>query len=453
MNIIILGTQWGDEGKGKIVDILTLTEKVAAVIRFQGGHNAGHTLIIDGKKIVLRLIPSGILRKDVLCLIGNGVVLSPLAFIEEIQELESKGIPVTNRLKISSACNLLLPYHIILDKARETALGNKAIGTTGRGISPAYEDKVARRGIRAMDLLHSDILLEKIKKAIAYYNFQLKYYSQKPLDYVPIYNQLIEIKDRISPLIGDVTALLFKLYREKKNIIFEGAQGSLLDVDLGTYPYVTSSNTIAGAASTGSGFGPLYFDQILGITKAYVTRVGAGPFPTELRDEDGIKMVKRGNEFGSVTSRPRRCGWFDVIIMRRSIQINSLTGIVLTKLDVLDEFEIIRLCIGYYCNRKVLYELPFDQSLLETCKPIYEEMSGWKTSTYGLTDYKQIPKEARNYITRIEALLGIPVIMVSTGPERKHIIMRERIFQERQSSTFFPFSKIGGEFRVKKNNN
>ena len=431
MNIIILGTQWGDEGKGKIVDILTLTEKVAAVIRFQGGHNAGHTLIIDGEKIVLRLIPSGILRKDVLCLIGNGVVLSPLAFIEEIQELESRGIPVTGRLKISSACNLLLPYHIALDKAREASLGNKAIGTTGRGISPAYEDKIARRGIRAMDLLRSDILLEKVKKAIDYYNFQFEYYSQKPLNYAPIYDQLMKIKDKMSPLIGDVTSLLFKLYREKKNIIFEGAQGSLLDVDLGTYPYVTSSNTTAGAAATGSGLGPLYFDRILGITKAYVTRVGAGPFPTELKDEDGEKMAKRGNEFGSVTSRPRRCGWFDIVIMRRSVQINSLTGIVLTKLDILDEFEIIKLCIGYNYNGKVLYELPFDQSLLKTCKPIYEEMSGWQTSTYGLTDYKQMPEVAHNYITRIEVLLGIPVVMISTGPERKHIIVRERIFQER----------------------
>ncbi|MFW0047610.1 MAG: adenylosuccinate synthase [Coxiella endosymbiont of Dermacentor nuttalli] len=427
MNIVILGTQWGDEGKGKIVDMLT--EKVAAVIRFQGGHNAGHTLIINGEKTVLHLIPSGILRKDVLCLIGNGVVLSPPAFVKEIQELESKGIPVTDRLRISSSCNLLLPYHITLDRVRETALGNKAIGTTGRGIGPAYEDKVARRGIRAMDLLHSDVLLEKVKKTTAYYNFQLEYYSQKPFDYILIYNQLMEIREKIRFLIGDVTALLFKLRREKKNIIFEGAQGSLLDIDLGTYPYVTSSNTTAGAAATGSGFGPLYFDQILGITKAYVTRVGAGPFPTELKDADGEEMAKRGNEFGSVTGRPRRCGWFDVIIMRRSIQINSLTSIALTKLDVLDGFKIIRLCIGYRCNGEVLDESPFDQSLLETCKPIYEEMSGWQTPTYGLTNYKQMPKEACNYIARIEALLGISITMISTGPERRHTIIRKKFFR------------------------
>ncbi|QHG92577.1 adenylosuccinate synthase [Coxiella endosymbiont of Amblyomma sculptum] len=431
MNIVILGTQWGDEGKGKIVDILT--EKVAAVVRFQGGHNAGHTLIIDGKKTVLRLIPSGILRKDVLCLIGNGVVLSPLALVEEINELENKGIPVINRLKISAHCHLLLPYHTVLDKARETALGKKAIGTTGQGIGPAYEDKVARRGIRAVDLLlNSDLLLEKIRKATDYYNFQLKYYSQRPLDYVSIYNQLVKIREEISFLIGDVTALLYKFHQEKKHIIFEGAQGSLLDVDLGTYPYVTSSNTTAGAASTGSGFGPLYFDRVLGIAKAYMTRVGSGPFPTELKDANGRKMVKRGNEFGSVTGRPRRCGWFDTIVMRQSIRINSLTCIVLTKLDVLDEFTTVRLCIGYRCNGEILYESIFDRSLLEKCEPVYEEMSGWKMSTYGLTDYRQIPEEARNYIARIESLLSVPIVIISTGPERKHTIVRENIFKKRK---------------------
>lgn len=429
MNIVILGTQWGDEGKGKIVDMLT--DKVAAVVRFQGGHNAGHTLLIDGKKTVLRLIPSGILWKDVLCLIGNGVVLSPAALIEEIQELEATGIPVTDRLRISSACNLLLPYHIALDKARETALGNKAIGTTGRGIGPAYEDKVARRGVRAMDLLHPDVLLEKIKKATAYYNFQLEYYLEKPFDFIYIYDQLMEIRDKIRPLIGDITTLLCQLHREKKNIIFEGAQGSLLDVDLGTYPYVTSSNTTAGAAATGSGFGPLYFDQVLGITKAYLTRVGAGPFPTELKDGDGEKMAKYGNEFGSVTGRPRRCGWFDIISMRRSIQINSLTGIVLTKLDVLDKFETIRVCTSYRCNGELLNESPFDQSILETCEPMYEEMLGWKRSTYGITHYNQMPKAARNYISCIERFLEVPITVISTGPERKHTIVRKKIFQKK----------------------
>ncbi|AJC50589.1 adenylosuccinate synthase [Coxiella endosymbiont of Amblyomma americanum] len=425
MNIVILGTQWGDEGKGKIVDMLT--EKVSAVIRFQGGHNAGHTLTIDGKKTVLRLIPSGILRKNVLCLIGNGVVLSLPALVEEIKELEDRGISVKNQLKISTYCHLLLPYHVTLDKAREHALGNKAIGTTCRGIGPAYEDKIARRGIRAIDLLYPDSLLEKIKKTTDYYNFQLQYYEKKPLNYIMIYKQLIKIRKKIKYLIGNVTALLFKLHQEKKHIIFEGAQGTLLDVDFGTYPYVTSSNTTAGAAATGSGFGPLYFDLILGITKSYVTRVGSGPFPTELKNADGIKMAKRGNEFGAVTGRPRRCGWFDVIIVRQSIQVNSLTCIVLTKLDVLDEFETIRLCIGYRFHGEILYEAILDQSLLEKCEPIYEEMSGWKTSTYGLTDYAKMPKEARNYVTRIESLLGIPVVMISTGPERKHTIVRKKI--------------------------
>ena len=433
MNVVILGTQWGDEGKGKIVDMLT--ERAAAVVRFQGGHNAGHTLILDGKKTVLRLIPSGILREGVLCLIGNGVVLSPQALMEEIQELEAKGIPVTDRLRISSACNLLLPYHVALDKAHEMALGDKAIGTTGRGIGPAYEDKVARRGIRAVDFLNPESMFEKIKKAMAYHNFQLeRYYHQNPLDPQKIYDQLMELREKMKPMIGDVSAILGNLRRQGKNIIFEGAQGSLLDIDFGTYPYVTSSNTTAGAASTGSGFGPLYFDKVVGITKAYVTRVGAGPFPTELKDVNGAKMAKRGNEFGSVTGRPRRCGWFDTLSMRRSIQINGLTGIVLTKLDVLDEFEIIRLCTAYRCNGEILWESPFDQSLLGICKPEYEEMPGWKISTFGLTDYNQIPQAAQNYIARIEELVEVPMTIISTGPDRKHTIILKDIFSSNQNN-------------------
>ena len=427
MNIIILGTQWGDEGKGKIVDMLT--ENVAAVVRFQGGHNAGHTLIIDGARTILRLIPSGILREGVLCLIGNGVVLSPNALMEEMKELEAKGIPVMDRLKISSACNLLLPYHVALDKAREAELGKNAIGTTGRGIGPAYEDKVARRGIRVVDLLHPNELFEKLKKVTIYHNTQLEHYYHQPrLDYQIIYDQLLKFGEKIEPIIVDVSALLGKLRRQKKHIIFEGAQGSLLDIDLGTYPYVTSSNTTAGSAATGSGFGPLYFDHVLGITKAYATRVGAGPFPTELTDEDGKKMAQRGNEFGSVTGRPRRCGWFDVTSMRRTIQINSLTGIVLTKLDVLDEFAIIRLCTAYRCNGELFSEPPSDPLLLEACEPFFEEILGWQTSTFGLTDYKQIPKAARDYIARLETLLEVPITIISTGPDRKHTIVRKAIF-------------------------
>ena len=433
MNVVILGTQWGDEGKGKIVDMIT--ERAAAVVRFQGGHNAGHTLILDGKKTVLRLIPSGILREGVLCLIGNGVVLSPQALMVEIQELEAKGIPVTDRLRVSSACNLLLPYHVALDKAHEIALRDKAIGTTRRGIGPAYEDKVARRGIRAADLLHPEDMFEKIKKTTAYHNFRLEhYYHQQPLDPKKIYDQLMELREKIKPMIGDVTAILGNLRRQGKNIIFEGAQGSLLDIDLGTYPYVTSSNTTAGVASTGSGFGPLYFDKVVGITKAYVTRVGAGPFPTELKDTNGKKMARRGNEFGSVTGRPRRCGWFDALSIRRSIQINSLTGIVLTKLDVLDEFKIIRLCTAYRCNGEILRDSPSDQSLLRICEPEYEEMPGWKISTFGLTDYNQMPQAAQNYIARIEELVGVPMTIISTGPDRKHTIVLKDIFSSNQNN-------------------
>ncbi len=427
-SIVILGTQWGDEGKGKIVD--WLTAKTAAVVRFQGGHNAGHTLIIDGKKTVLRLIPSGILRKNVLCLIGNGVVLSLEALMGEIGELEAAGTPVMERLRISSACNLLLPYHVALDKAREADLGTQAIGTTGRGIGPAYEDKVARRGIRAMDLFHEETLVEKLKKLAEFHNFQLReYFHQAEIPFETVLDQLLPLGEKIKPIIGDVSALLGDLRRGGENIIFEGAQGSLLDVDLGTYPFVTSSNTTAGAAATGSGFGPLYFDAVLGITKAYVTRVGAGPFPTELTDEIGEKMAKRGHEFGSVTGRPRRCGWFDVIHMRRSIQINSLSDLVLTKLDVLDEFDTIRLCVGYRYNGEILKKPPFDQRLLSQYEPIYEDLPGWKSSTHGITQLKDMPQNAKNYIQRIEELLELPIVMISTGPERDHTIILKDPFK------------------------
>lgn len=426
-SIVILGTQWGDEGKGKIVDLLT--DRTAAVVRFQGGHNAGHTLIIKGKKTVLRLIPSGILHEGVLCLIGNGVVLSPEALMGEMAELEAQGTPVPERLRISSACNILLPYHVALDKAREEKLGNKAIGTTGRGIGPCYEDKVARRGIRAMDLFHPETLKEKLLILSELHNFQLEhFYKKEPIAYQTVLDQLLLIAEKIKPMIGDVSALLGDLRRKGKNIIFEGAQGSLLDVDLGTYPYVTSSNTTAGAASTGSGFGPLYFDGVLGITKAYVTRVGAGPFPTELTDEIGKQIGKRGHEFGSVTGRPRRCGWFDVIHMRRSIQMNSLTGMVLTKLDVMDELKTVRLCTAYRYKNEILKEPPFDQSLLAHCEPIYEDMPGWQTSTYGITSYEKMPKNAQNYIKKIEELTGVPIVIISTGPERDQTIELENPF-------------------------
>lgn len=421
-NIVVLGTQWGDEGKGKIVDLLT--EKVAAVVRYQGGHNAGHTLIIEGKKIVLRLIPSGILHDQVECFIGNGVVLSLPALLEEIQELKQKDIFVDGRLYISQACCLILPYHVAIDHAREQKRGKKAIGTTGRGIGPAYEDKVSRKALHAVDLLYPQILKEKLIEIADYHNFQLQhYYAAKPIAYESVYAELLSLAEILAPLIIDVTARLGELAQANKNLIFEGAQGSLLDIDLGTYPYVTSSNTTAGAAATGSGFGPRYFDEVLGVTKAYVTRVGSGPFPTEQTNQIGELLASRGKEFGSVTGRLRRCGWFDVPIMRRSIQANSLSSLALMKLDVLDTLPVIKICTGYHYRQQILPALPFDLEVLQACEPIYEELSGWQCSTQGITDYKKLPLGAQKYIERLEELCGLPIQIISTGPERKETIL------------------------------
>lgn len=428
-NIVILGTQWGDEGKGKVVDLLT--ERADAVIRFQGGHNAGHTLIIDGDKTILRLIPSGILRDNVMCFIGNGVVLSPDALQEEMGELEAKGVPVRERLRISPACSLLLPYHVAIDQAREKARGKAKIGTTGRGIGPAYEDKVARRGLRVLDLKHPEQLADRLKTLADYHNFQLeKYYGCEPIAYEDVLKALLKHAEKIVPLIEDVTASLGEYRARGANLMFEGAQGSLLDIDIGTYPFVTSSNTVAGAVATGTGFGPGYLDDILGITKAYVTRVGAGPFPTELTNGTGQLMAERGNEFGSNTGRARRCGWFDVAMMRRSIQANSLTGIVLTKLDVLDEFDTIRICTGYRCDGEERQTPPFDLKVLETCEPIYEEMPGWKSNTFGVTSFDALPDNAQKYIKRLEALCGIPVVIISTGPDRNQTIVLQEPYAE-----------------------
>ena len=420
-NIIILGTQWGDEGKGKIVDFLT--DQVAAVVRFQGGHNAGHTLIIDGKKTVLRLIPSGIMHEGVLSLIGNGVVVSLEALLAEMTELNTNGIPVQERLKISLAASLLLPYHVAIDKAREEALGKGAIGTTGRGIGPAYEDKVARRGLRMSDLLDPVLLSEKLTKLANYHNFLLKhYYHQSPIAVDEVLASLLKSAETVKPLLADISSILAELQSQEKNIIFEGAQGTLLDVDLGTYPFVTSSNTTAGAAATGTGFGPLYFDEVLGITKAYVTRVGAGPFPTELTDEVGELIAKRGHEFGSVTGRPRRCGWFDVPLMRRAIQANSLSAIALMKMDVLDEFDTVKIAMSYQCDGEILQTYPEDITHLAACEPLYEELPGWKTSTVGIQRFEDLPEAARQFVERIEALLGVPIRLVSTGPSRDQTI-------------------------------
>lgn len=426
-NVIVLGSQWGDEGKGKVVDLLT--DRAHCVVRYQGGHNAGHTLVIDGKKTVLHLIPSGVLREGVFCLIGNGVVLSPEALLQEIETLEGNGIAVRQQLKISGACPLVLPYHKSMDIAREEKLGNKAIGTTRRGIAPAYEDKVARRAIKLMDLTRPAVFLEKLRDNLDYYNFLLTgYYQQPALDFDQVADEVLGDAQHIIPLIADIPALLNTFREEGKNILFEGAQGNALDVDQGAYPYVTSSNTTAGGAATGAGFGPLYFDEVMGITKAYTTRVGSGPMPTELLGEDGQLLAKRGNEFGSTTGRPRRCGWFDAPALRRAVYVNSMSSICLTKLDVLDAFDTIYLCTSYQLDGQALDAIPADSETLARCQPVYEALPGWKTSTIGIAEYKNLPENARRYIERIEQILQVPIDLISTGPDRKETIQRRDIF-------------------------
>lgn len=426
-NVVVLGTQWGDEGKGKIVDLLT--DQANAVVRFQGGHNAGHTLVIDGEKTVLHLIPSGILRANVTCYIGNGVVVAMDALLKEIKQLEERNVPVSERLRISPACPLILPYHIALDNAREVARGNAKIGTTGRGIGPAYEDKVARRGLRLGDLLDAERFAEKLKEIMTYHNFVLQnYYRAKPLDYDTVLQEALAQAEIVKPLLCDVTATLHDLRRDGANIMFEGAQGTLLDIDHGTYPFVTSSNTTAGGTATGSGFGPLYLDYVLGITKAYTTRVGSGPFPTELFDEVGAGLAKRGHEFGATTGRPRRCGWFDAVALRHAIQINSVSGICLTKLDVLDGMEEIKLCIDYVDADGNSVPCPSDSEGFEAVTPVYESMPGWAESTLGAQSEDQLPAAALAYIARIEEIIGAPVDIISTGPDRVETIVKRHSF-------------------------
>lgn len=421
-NVVVLGSQWGDEGKGKIVDLLT--EEADAVVRFQGGHNAGHTLVIGDEKTVLHLLPSGILRDNVQCFIGNGVVVSAVDLLQEIQFLEGKGVPVRERLFISAACPLILPSHIAIDQAREAALGKNKIGTTGRGIGPAYEGKVSRRAIRLGDTLNPERFAKKLKLVLEYHNFLLtKLYDQKPLNYEDVLNETLSLTLQLQPLITDVAGHLAELREQGKRILFEGAQGTLLDVDHGTYPFVTSSNTTAGAACTGTGFGPLYLDYVLGITKAYTTRVGSGPFPTELFDDVGAGIAERGHEFGATTGRPRRCGWLDIVALKRAIFINSITGLCLTKLDVLDGLDEIKLCIGYELDGKVVNYLPSDAEEVAACKPIYETMPGWQQSTFGVKSKDGLPKTALDYIARIEALVNVPIDIISTGPERSETIV------------------------------
>ena len=424
-NVVVIGTQWGDEGKGKIVDLLT--ERAAAVVRFQGGHNAGHTLVIDGKKTVLHLIPSGILHDGVQCLIGNGVVLSPEALLTEIKMLADNGVDATARLRISEACPLILPYHVALDLAREKARGAKAIGTTGRGIGPAYEDKVSRRAVRLGDLFHRERFAAKLGEVLDFHNFVLQHYFRTdPLDFQKILDESLALSDRLQPMVADVTGLLYQYRQNQDNVLFEGAQGALLDVDHGTYPYVTSSNTTAGGAATGTGVGPRDLDYVLGITKAYTTRVGAGPFPTELFDELGALLARRGHEFGATTGRARRCGWFDAVALGRSIQNNSVTGLCVTKLDVLDELDSIQICVGYKAGGVDLSSPPIGAEAYENCQPVYEELPGWRSSTVGIRDYDKLPEAARAYLKRIEEVTGTPIDIISTGPDRvETIVLRE----------------------------
>ena len=426
-SVVVIGTQWGDEGKGKIVDLLT--ERAAAVVRFQGGHNAGHTLVIDGVKTVLHVIPSGILRPGVQCLIGNGVVLAPQPLLDEVHDLESKGVPVRDRLRISPACPLILPYHVAVDKAREKSLGDQKIGTTGRGIGPAYEDKVARRGVRLGDLFYWQQFASKLAEVMEYHNFLLKqYYEVQPVDFAQTLAEMREIAEELLPLVADIGPLLHELRDAGKNILFEGAQGSMLDIDLGTYPFVTSSNTTAGGAAFGSGFGPRYLDYILGTTKAYATRVGSGPFPTELFDHIGARLARRGCEFGATTGRPRRCGWFDAVAIRQVVQINSLSGLCLSKLDVLDGLPTIGICVGYEDATGTPVRPRFDSEYYSEIRPVYEDLPGWQDSTQGARNLEDLPDAARHYIERIEQVVGAPIAAISTGPDREETIVLEEFF-------------------------
>lgn len=424
---MVIGTQWGDEGKGKIVD--WLAESAQGVVRFQGGHNAGHTLWINGKRTVLRLIPSGIMHPHAICYIGNGVVLSPEALLKEIEELEAAGLDVRSRLRISEACPLILPYHVAVDQAREARKGENKIGTTGRGIGPAYEDKVARRALRVQDLYDLDLFDEKLKEVLEYHNFILtQYLGAEPVSFDEVKNQALALAPVIKPMVADVSALLYQAEKEGQQLLFEGAQGALLDIDHGTYPFVTSSNCIAGAASAGAGVGPQRLNYVLGITKAYTTRVGSGPFPTELMDEVGAHIAKVGNEFGAVTGRPRRCGWFDGAALKRSVIINGISGLCVTKLDVLDGLESIGLCTGYMLDGKKIDLLPYGYKAVERAEPILETMPGWTDSTVGVKEYDKLPENARRFLTRIEEICEVPVDIISTGPDRMETILRRHPF-------------------------
>ena len=421
-SVVVIGTQWGDEGKGAVVDVLA--ERAHAVVRFQGGHNAGHTLVIDGQKTVLHLIPSGILRDGVICLIGNGVVVSLQALLEEMDGLATRKVPVAERLRVSPACPLIVSSHLLLDRAREQASGAAAIGTTGRGIGPAYEDKVARRAVRISDLFAPQVLKEKLDRLLDLHNFLLeRYYSLQAVDANREYDELCRLGERVKPLVVDVTELLRDLHAAGRSVLFEGAQGAMLDIDLGTYPFVTSSNTTVGGAATGTGVGPRSLDHVLGIVKAYTTRVGAGPFPTELLDDMGRHLAKVGAEFGSTTGRPRRCGWFDAVLLKRAAFTNSLDGLCVTKLDVLDGLPEIKICVGYRLAGQLLSTPPLLIDRYAECEPVYETMPGWSAPTSGATSYDALPRAAKDYLRRIEELAGVPIDIISTGPSRDAIIV------------------------------
>ena len=428
--VIIIGMQWGDEGKGKVVDLLA--DRVSAVTRFQGGHNAGHTLVRGGRKTVLSLIPSGILREDVRCFIGNGVVLCLDALFAESQMLIDTGVPVFDRLRISPSCPLILPSHIALDRAREQAKGANAIGTTGRGIGPAYEDKAARRAVRVADLFQRDRFASRLGEMLDFHNFVLQQYFRQPaVDFQKTLDQQLAYAERLAPLVTDVTLALHNLRTQGKNVLFEGAQAAMLDIDLGTYPFVTSSNTTAGFAGTGTGLGPRVFDEVLGIVKAYTTRVGAGPFPTELFDDTGEHLSKVGHEFGSVTGRRRRVGWFDTVALRRSVIQSSVSGLCITKLDVLDGLDTIRVCVGYRVDGKVVAEPPLSVEAYGAVEPVYEDLPGWKDSTIGITDYNALPPNARRYLERLQSEVGVAIDMISTGPDREQTIILRNPFNGR----------------------
>lgn len=427
-NVVVVGAQWGDEGKGKIVD--WLTEQAAGVVRFNGGHNAGHTLVINGKKTILRLIPSGIMHATSVCYLGNGVVLSPEAFFKEVDELIALGVPnVEARLRVSANAPLIMPYHVALDHAREAAAGNKKIGTTGRGIGPAYEDKVARRTVRVADLFEPERFAEQVRTVMKLHNFVLeKFLGAEPLDPEKVIADTLAYAERLRPMVCDVSASLQADMAAGKSFLFEGAQGSMLDIDHGTYPFVTSSNTVAGSACAGAGVGPHQLNYVLGITKAYCTRVGEGPFPTELFDETGELLRKKGNEFGAVTGRPRRCGWFDGAALRRAVQINGLTGLAIMKLDVLDGMDTVKLGVGYLYKGEKIDIMPAGADGVAECEPIYEEFPGWKESTFGVQKWEDLPESAQRYLTRLAEVAGAPIAVVSTGPDRVQTILRVNPF-------------------------